>query len=242
MVIEEKRIVSKKEAETTFLPIIELATRHFVWIVFIIYASGFIVWNLYLSHFGYFEYNIVQARFLSAGLALWIPIVVFSILSIFIESKIPTRYPTLKSSVGLIAGTIMGIWFSSFFLIFFPQLPQSLGGAKPLPISIIGTPDEISYLSNFAIDSAPNAEGKPSVQTNLLCLIYQNDQYALLMNTVQTSTSSDQNGKLHIGLDSRLLSLSREQFLGYQQMVGPGVDAVCDFSGVFLYGSALVRF
>ena len=36
--------------------------------VFLLYVIGFVAWNSYLLKFGFFEYNLLQTRFISAGL------------------------------------------------------------------------------------------------------------------------------------------------------------------------------
>src|SRR3989344_5529627 len=59
-------------------------------LVFIIYSTGFVIWNKYLSVFGFFEYNFIQLRYFSAGFIFWVVFVIFAeiIYSIFYFAKI----------------------------------------------------------------------------------------------------------------------------------------------------------
>lgn len=219
-----------------FVIIVEFATRHFIWIAFIIYASGFLILNYYLSHFGFFEYNLIQTRFLSTGLFLWLPCALILIISIFLLEKIPIKYVTLRGIINFGGGAFIGIWFSLFPLLF-PLVQQVFGGGKPVPASIIGTPEQIAFLANFDIPAADNATGKKSVQTLPVCVIYQNDQHILFFNTTIPATIDPKAGS-QLNFNQRVISLRQDQFLGLQQSQGSYPNLVCGLSGS-LYRSVI---
>src|ERR1700690_2781378 len=178
----EEKIKNKKSIDK----FTALLIHHAPWAIFVIYASGFCVWNLYLSRFGFFEYNLVQIRYLSAGLLLCVPILLALFTRTYFLNRIVRKWliEFVKSSV--IA--LVLVWLLVIF-IFFNQIPQYFGGGAPIPTTIIGTPDQIAFLSNFGIRSAENG-GRASVQTYPVCLVYQNDNYALFFSATNISTTT----------------------------------------------------
>ena len=216
-----------------FSNLIKIINKHFVWVVFGIYASGFFVWNVYLSHFGFFEYNLIQIRFLSAGLLWWLPIILVILIEVSISRIINSTRKKLQELVGFFFGVLVGLWFISLPLFLFPLIPQYFGGAEPIPTSIIGTPDQIGFLKNFDIPSADNA-GKASVQTFPICLIYQNDQYVLFLTTTLTGTSTDTLGNINNVYKSRALSLAKSEYIGFQAVGDEYARSQCSASEAFL--------
>lgn len=156
------------------------------------YVMGFIVWNLYLSLFGYFEYNFLQTRFLSGGAAAIMIIGTLDVLIIglmyflfakpfnFLKSKCRLFFK-FENQLYLYFISVLVVSSFLFYAAFiFPLLPQYLGGARPVVASLLSDPEGIEYLNNFNIRSAPNADLKKSVQTLPICILYQSDKYLFL--------------------------------------------------------------
>lgn len=74
----------------------------------------------------------------------------------------------------------MYLFFIKFTKEIFFKIPSYLGGAKPSAVSIIANDKQVEYLSNFNIGKADNVEGKPSVETSLVCNIYQNKEIIII--------------------------------------------------------------
>jgi hypothetical protein len=199
--------------------------NHAPWCVFITYAIGFLIWNTYLSGFGFFEYNLIQIRFLSAGLFVLLPTVFFTEFAIFLSGR--TRNDI--TSYALFSFAL--IWIPLSFLVF-PLAPQFLGGAKPIPSTIIGTTEQIKYLSNFGIWTPQDQSEKSIVQSNPVCLIYQNEKYILFFAAefyLATTTPSEvfPDG-LRLRLDEKVISLSKENFTGFLSVDEVYKNTVCD--------------
>ena len=176
---------------------------------------------------GFFEYNLIQIRFLSAGLLLSLPIVLILAATYFPLKTIAAKRKTIESIIGSITGILIGFWVP-FLFMFFPYIPQYLGGAKPIPVSFIGTPAQIKFLENFDVPSIENGE-KESVQTFPVCLIYQNDQYVLFFTANQESIISQDSDadNYQFLIKTRALLLSRSEYLGLQNMSGEYANFQC---------------
>lgn len=72
-----------------------------------------------------------------------------------------------------------------------------------MPTTILGTEEQIEYLASLGIQTMPNGE-KRSVQTGIICLIYQNDSYIVFQ-------ASNEQG-------ARNIPLSREKFIGFSSV------------------------
>lgn len=223
-------------------PLLDFMTRHFAWIAFGVYASGFLAWNNYLSSYGFVEYSIVQTRFLSAGILMWLPVALVSLAAASIRNKVPQEWSTTRISITVGVVFLALVWFYLLFAVLLTQIPQAFGGVKPIPVSLIGTPDQIDYLANFAVGSGENAQGKHSVQTRPICLIYQNDQYILFFNATQASSSIQKNGDLYLEFAPRVISIARDNFLGFHQVQATenGPDPACGLSGSLYNGRVQV--
>jgi hypothetical protein len=117
---------AKNTKEThALLRISTFATRHFAWIAFGMYASGFLRWNIYLSHYGFFEYNFTQTRFLSAGLLMWLPVVVVFVAARLVLEKVPLENKITRESIDYIGGGLIFIWLGLLFFVLFPALPET---------------------------------------------------------------------------------------------------------------------
>ncbi len=228
------RLLNKDEK---YQPLLKgaLESIHSYWLPFgfLVYTCGFFIWNIYLSSFGFFEYNLIQIRYLSAGLAFSLPAIFIVGISRFLYRKnIRGNFRFVISGLSILG--VIG-WGLIFYNVF-PWIPQYLGGGKPIPTMLIGNPDQIDFLSNFEIKIAENGGGKRSVQTLPVCLLYQNDKYVLFFNSlISTST------KEHFGFTYRLIALSRDEFLGFQTGVGD-YPQVCGLSGITYNGIVQVPF
>lgn len=195
--------------EEVFRKILEKPVSSLSVLGIISYVIGFVIWNSYLSSFGFFEYNVIQVRFLSAGLLflLFLSIIVLCYLCIKI---LKPEHKLLKLAL-LILFVPLSIIGILKFKIIFERVPQYLGGGKPIPTTLIGTPEQIYYLNNFGIEGVENQADKESVQTEFVCLIYQNNDYILISNTETTPLPIP--GIIRI--QERVISLSRDSVVGF---------------------------
>lgn len=169
--------------------------------VFALYGSGFIIWNQRLIPFGFFEYNLLQVRFIAAGL-LYILILLIVIVLIDCVLFSFGVFEISKSSIVLIV-FLLSIIVLIFFQTLFIYLPQWIGGGRPIPTTILGTEEQIEYLGSLGIKMADNG-GKKSIQTGLICLIYQNDRYIVFQSINESSL--------------RNVPLSRDRFIGFSSV------------------------
>ena len=183
----------------------------FAALTFIFYGLGFIIWNQYLIPFGFFEYNLLQVRFLGAGsLFVLVLFIVMVIVDVFIKLF---GFKISGFVFSLILFLLAVFLFYPFQYLIFARIPQWLGGARPIPTTILGSEQQISYLGALGVKVAANAEGKNSIQTGLVCLVYQNDRY-ILFQTINLSES----------VKVRNVPLSRDQFIGFSS-VDPKLSA-----------------
>lgn len=225
-----------KERKKVPLKVLTFATEHSLLIALVVYSTGFVLWNQYLSHYGYFEYSFVQTRYLSAGLLFWIPTVAVFGADFLTLKFIPLRFNKIRTVVDNLFLGIISVWAVLLFFFLFPSIPQSLGGARPMSMSILGSPEEIEYLINFEIKPASNAGDKPSVQTRPICLIYQNSEYILFFNATQLSNATTEQGGV-VSFSQRSILLSNHQFRGLQKNDGEGPDLVCGLSTIPFNGT-----
>lgn len=169
------------------------------------YGFGFVLWNRYLLKFGFFEYNVFQIRYLSAGLLLLLPV--------FVIGAIAYLWKENLSTFGTVVVAVLSISWFMYVFGSFNTIHQYLGGGKPIPVSIIGNPEQIVFLENFGIQSIETAEERPRVQSNPICLVYQNDDYALIINSTITRNEEVSSPSI---VDLRAMSLDRKYFVGLQ--------------------------
>lgn len=171
--------------------------------LFIIYFFGFIAWNYFLSRYGIFEYDFLQTRFLSAGLLWLLPFLVLLIISQIIE---------INNKWLLIFCLTCVVWFIFFPKFIFPKFPPYLGGAKPIPVSIIGSEDQIKHLSNFNMTPLPTGDNKDSVQTMPVCNIYQNKDF-IIVGVLEFRENKE-------FVPMRVLTLKLDQIGGFSTTLG----------------------
>ncbi len=189
-------------------PFIKLLAIFFL----VAYGIGFVVWNGYLSQYGFFEYSFLQTRFLSTGILTFIPLS-YPILFIIILTRRLKKIVWIKKNgrffyeiLSLLYFGIVTIFFtlSFYYYIFciFPRIPQFLGGGRPFAKSIIAKQEEIKFLSSLNIISTPNGEGQLPIQTVYLCELYNNEKIMIIGTAVQSNM--------------RVLILEKELFKGFQ--------------------------
>lgn len=137
------------------------------------YIFGFIAWNYHLSNYGFFEYNLFQVRYLSAG---FLPAAALTV--IFLINNLIKRFKKIIFCFFVVVFLLL--YYFIYVRNIFPNLPPYFGGAKPFVISIIANPEQIKMLENFNIESTPNAGDKDSVETIKVCNLYQNNEFVVI--------------------------------------------------------------
>ena len=136
------------------------------------YAIGFISWNIFLRQFGYFEYNLLQTRFISAGILFSIYLsfllhLVDMIRKRFTKKRKKPFLQWIKEKKFLVCSIIIVFLFVFSFEVF-PITAQYFGGAKPIPASLVADIDTLKLLADFGVQLVENGEGKESRQTRAL--------------------------------------------------------------------------
>lgn len=214
------------------------------------YMFGFIIWNHTLASYSFFEYSLLQTRYISAGLLFLfflIPII-FLLILIFKKWFIKIILIFKKNKLGFLLW-ILAIYLIMYFLIilalgfssyFFKKIPQNLGGGKPFVTAMMSTPETIEYLSNFNVESIRNS-GNPEVETVPVCNLYQNEDLVIIgVKMIISKESTIVNGKSaeHIQIGYRVLVLKQDQILGYNQRPRSVVEEqICDDFMNWNYGN-----
>ena len=202
------------------------------------YVYGFIAWNYLLSKFSFFEYSLLQTRYLSAGLLFLLIILTILLLIYFVLKPFSSKLlDNVKKHVKICGIVFLLILIPIDIYIFSPTIffrtEQYLGGAHPFAISIIGSDLQIEYLTNFNIPAAANADittttpegdlattSKASVQTGMLCGIYQNNDF-IIIGVVDDEKKP-----------RRRVTLRQDQIMGVSI---PDKESVKDFESACLY-------
>lgn len=177
--------------------------RDFSLLLFVVYSIGFLVWNIYLGQYGFFEYNFLQTRYISAGIIFILPLfLLFYPFSKIIREDGQGRFVFL---------TCFFVFLFIFAKFIFPRIPQYLGGGKPTFVSLLGdSAEQMPYLQNFDIGLQKNGE-KGSVQTEATCLFYQNQEIVL----IGVTSWKQENNSLLVS-PRRIISLKKDQIRGLQ--------------------------
>lgn len=197
------------------------------------YLVGFIAWNYFLSQYSFFEYNLLQTRYISAGLLFLLPTGLF-FLALFVVESLVISYCKLQKTklykvIRNVVGAIIFILFLIMFLVIFGEIPPYLGGAKPFVTAIMTTPEQIEYLKNFNIKVPKNS----SVETMPLCNIYQNNDY-VIVGVVEKTTD-------HITL--RVLVIKQALILGFNQRTRyeEGEKEICNYFKDWTYKTKIIE-
>jgi hypothetical protein len=145
------------------------------------FASGFLIWNIYLQALGFSPDDLFQGRFILTGvlflhlsLALFFvgEIIKYLITILFKSLNLGNKilFHGIGSQIhGFCLGVIAVLWVLVFSIFIFPQFSPAIGGARPRFISLISSSEEISVLNTFGIQNPPGA----SFQTALVCYVYE---------------------------------------------------------------------
>jgi len=159
------------------------------------YFFGFILWNRYLGSYGFFEINVLQTRFISAGLIFILPV---TLLFLFVNKE-GKDFFTIKFTVWFI------LYFFGYSLLLFQHIPQAYGGAKPFPVSILGSQEQIIYLNMFNLASAKDS----TTQTVPVCELYSDGEKMIIgVSTIDGLKITSQ----------RVMILNKNETKGFQPM------------------------
>lgn len=170
------------------------------------YVIGFVLWNSFLGHYGYFEFDFLQTRFVSAGLAFLLPIVTI-ILLLITFGKQPLIWSRKKVLVSVYVAIV---YFLIYAFAVFPLLPQALGGARPFAVTLLGNSEQISYLNMFNLQAIPGS----AVQTVPICEIYSNSTVIII--GALSFDGQLQSGKAPIPIGARVMILHQSELKGTQ--------------------------
>lgn len=153
-------------------------------VLLIAYGLGFAVWNFHLASYGYFELNLLQARFVPAGVMtlifIWIIYIIHKFLCRLFSKFCPKSLLNFLTKLRFFYYVPFVIFLSVFFLEgIFPNVSPTLGGARPSAKFIVGEASQIDFLTNFNISAEQNGDRLP-VQTSLICEIYSNEDVIIL--------------------------------------------------------------
>ncbi|MDO8561097.1 MAG: hypothetical protein Q7R91_02690 [bacterium] len=185
------------------------------------YLVGFIAWNYFLSHFGFFEYNLLQTRFVSAGVLFISPVVLCLVLYKFFQIEVDFKIYEVAA--------LLLVYFFVFVILEFPLMPQYFGGARPFATSLIGTKEQIKYLRNFGIQSEKNVEGEESIQTKPVCQIYQNNEF-IIVGVAMPEGDITKDAPLTLRVRGGALILKQNQVSGFNSIdtqLAKGADILC---------------
>ena len=170
------------------------------------YIVGFIAWNSHLVHYGFFEYNLLQTRFISAGFLILFPLVSpFYIFPKGLSWVINKNNSTAVWRFLFVILAILYLFLSVNYL--FPKFSQKIGGAAPFPLSIVADQTTLKTLEDFGVKPGDNAN-KTSLQTQSVCAIYSNEDFLIF-----GITKVDDNGVFRI---DRFLVLKKEKVTGFE--------------------------
>jgi hypothetical protein len=208
--------------------------------VFILNAVGFFIWNVYLSFFGASEYNFLQTRFLLTGIVavlfLSFPLFIGYVMYCFLREMIMKidKIQRQKVKITKIKIYFFSLFFSLFLglyiMVIFPLIPQSFGGAKPTVASLLGSPDQMKFVENFNLTLSANSNGKEPVQTQSVCILYQNNDHILI--GIQYKRANPNSTSTMIVFE-RNLYIRSDQIIGLQFM--PGDSTRCVASDYYIY-------
>lgn len=174
------------------------------------YFLGFIAWNYLLRQLGFFEYQLIQTRFLSAGLLILSPfILLFLIWPKLLKSLM--SFINNSSVSRFILVVIFLIYCFLFINFFFPLIPQYFGGGRPISAGIVATQDKLQILNDFGATLGDNAD-KKAIQTKGLCIFYQNSDVLLL--GIPKNEYNELSNKISI-LQGRILIMSKDAIIGF---------------------------
>lgn len=185
-------------------------------------VSGFLIWNLYLVRLGFYEFNLIQARYIHSGITFLLVFIPSFALFVWIAKHLSMKFQFVKkffiSQIALYFGVILFFYLIILYTLFiFPRISQAWGGAQPRVLSIIASESDIEYLANFGI-KMPS-----SVITQNLCIAYENQEFVIIL------------------LENRVLSVKKESFKGFNSLPAKTRDEMAGFCSRLAVGWVLNR-
>ncbi len=173
--------------------------------ILLTYICGFVSWNFYLGHFSFFEFDLLQTRFISAGILILLPVILLaSFLSLFTKIKLIEEVPFFMKVI------LFLVWFSFFNVVLFPFIPQSLGGARPYVVSVVPTHDTTADFPTMGVSLAPVPNGIKGIQTVNGCKIYENNNLLILGFIYEPVVSTTTSGTYVKTQSNRVLTIYKE--------------------------------
>lgn len=188
-------------------------------LLLISYIAGFFAWNLYLAHFGFFEYDLTQTRFLSAGFL----ILLFPVFILGVSKRLSAFFFRINF---LTQALLFFFWTLIFSVCIFPYVPQYFGGARPQLASVISN-SEITESFNLMGISNSNQVDK-SIETIRGCKIYENKDQVLFGFTPNISIATSTSYVQFVTEGTRVLEINRNNIEALsmlpQNQRGEGID------------------
>ena len=172
-------------------------------LLFMCYVSGFFAWNSYLGHFAFFEYDLLQTRFISAGALILVPLIVIYLIS----NKLNNRF--FKLDIKNKIATYI-VWVIVFSYIVLPFVPGYLDGASPSLVSIVADTNTLNTLKSMNL---LHSDGIESIRG---CKIYENSDLLIIgfqpVITLYPSQTKFLPDKIETS-GGRILHISKERIL-----------------------------
>lgn len=199
------------------IKLLDLLTKYFIFLLFFIYLTGFLIWNFYLFNLGFSEFEMIQTKFLSAGILFFVLFFfVFSLAWLIYKllsyhNKYEHVLKKFKFAAILVGLIIYFLILFIFSVLFFPKIPFFLGGAEPQIQSIIGPEEQIKLLPTFAIATA-----SPQ-QTENLCIAYENNDSFIALVFEQPEAEAAAKGAT---IKYRALKFRKDIITGFGSIKG----------------------
>jgi hypothetical protein len=173
------------------------------WIIFLVYIAGFFAWNFHLGKFGFFEHELLQTRFISAGfLILLVPLLIW-----MLSESVSKEFKSWN--FGMRCFTFFA-WIIMFSWLFFPLFPQYMGGGSPMTVSLLANPDTMVRFKILGVDLAYAGEKQTAIETQKVCLIYQNSDITI----IGVAKVSSPNGNDLVSEPNRVLIMPNDKIDG----------------------------
>ncbi|MGC9610613.1 MAG: hypothetical protein ABSE68_00055 [Minisyncoccia bacterium] len=162
-------------------------------------VSGFLIWNIYLVRLGFYEFNLIQARYIHAGITFLTLVTPIIFLILWIVRLLSKKFLSITKPGLYAVYCYFGIVFFLLLIplytfLVFPRISQAWGGAQPRVLGIIASEPDIAYLANFGIKNA-----YPLITGNL-CIAYENQESVIIL------------------LEDRVLFLKKDNFKGFNSL------------------------
>lgn len=167
------------------------------------YVAGFFAWNSYLAHFAFFEYDILQTRFISAGALILVPLI--GVCLIWNKFNLWFFKLNIKNQLAFYI-----VYVIIFTYIVFPFIPGYFGGASPSLVSIVAETNTLNALKSMSL---LHSDGVESIRG---CKIYENHDLLIIGFQANNIVYISQTVFLPNKIESsgvRVLHISKERIL-----------------------------